>query len=291
MSNYEQIGNQNINSTPKINEMNSSNDIGIKTSKEYHPIEFYSLGKLDPNRKCIDIPNNNFYKKRIPKLNYNRSSHELFDRNILSVNNPYFDRFKEVKPKQKIPIPIKDENNYLNPLKSLQIRNEQNFEGQQHNNINSLEWFHLIKNKVYIIDQDSKIKKGNNITRNKFYQEKGITLEEKDKNNIRGIDTDINNNNINRIKHIFNSKRYKEGNHNLSNENDIFVKEKEIKQIESENNYWKKLRIEKTLEGRNTIDVTDSKKFDEKKLKGNLYYFDKNHKNIIRHKNWWKIDP
>ena len=44
MSNYEQIGNQNINSTPKINEMNSSNDIGIKTSKEYHPIEFYSLG-------------------------------------------------------------------------------------------------------------------------------------------------------------------------------------------------------------------------------------------------------
>ena len=69
------------------------------------------------------------------------------------------------------------------------------------------------------------------------------------------------------------------------------MKEKEIKQIESENNYWKKLRIEKTLEGRNTIDVTDSKKFDEKKLKGNLYYFDKNHKNIIRHKNWWKIDP
>jgi len=287
MSNYEQIGNQNINSTPKINEMNSSNDIGIKTSKEYHPIEFYSLGKLDPNRKCIDIPNNNFYKKRIPKLNYNRSSHELFDRNILSVNNPYFDRFKEVKPKQKIPIPIKDENNYLNPLKSLQIRNEQNFEGQQHNNINSLEWFHLIKNKIYIVDHPSRIKKGNNISLNEFYQEKGFPKTEKNNNSRRGYDTNIGKSKS--ISYYFNIKRFKKDNEFLINQKQPFQTEKENVQIDNENNYWRKLRIEREL--KNNTDNNDIKNPNEKKLKNNLYYFDKNNKNIIRHKNWWIIDP
>ena len=287
MSNYEQIGNQNINSTPKINEMNSSNDIGIKTSKEYHPIEFYSLGKLDPNRKCIDIPNNNFYKKRIPKLNYNRSSHELFDRNILSVNNPYFDRFKEVKPKQKIPIPIKDENNYLNPLKSLQIRNEQNFEGQQHNNINSLEWFHLIKNKIYIVDHPSRIKKGNNISLNEFYQEKGFPKTEKSNNSRRGYDTNIGKSKS--ISYYFNIKRFKKDNEFLINQKQPFQTEKENVQIDNENNYWRKLRIEREL--KNNTDNNDIKNPNEKKLKNNLYYFDKNNKNIIRHKNWWIIDP
>lgn len=287
MSNYEQIGNQNINSTPKINEMNSSNDIGIKTSKEYHPIEFYSLGKLDPNRKCIDIPNNNFYKKRIPKLNYNRSSHELFDRNILSVDNPYFDRFKEVKPKQKIPIPIKDENNYLNPLKSLQIRNEQNFEGQQHNNINSLEWFHLIKNKIYIVDHPSRIKKGNNISLNEFYQEKGFPKTEKNNNSRRGYDTNIGKSKS--ISYYFNIKRFKKDNEFLINQKQPFQTEKENVQIDNENNYWKKLRIEMQL--KNNTDNNDIKNPNEKKLKNNLYYFDKNNKNIIRHKNWWIIDP
>ena len=37
--------------------------------------------------------------------------------------------------------------------------------------------------------------------------------------------------------------------------------------------------------------AVDTKKFNEKKLKENFLYFDKNQKNIIRHKNWWKIDP
>ena len=287
MSNYGQIENQNINSISKINEMNSSNDIGIKTSKEYHPIEFYSLGKLDPNRKCIDIPNNNFYKKRIPKLNYNRSSHELFDRNILSVNNPYFDRFKEVKPKQKIPIPIKDENNYLNPLKSLQIRNEQNFEGQQHNNINSLEWFHLIKNKIYIVDHPSRIKKGNNISLNEFYQEKGFPKTEKSNNSRRGYDTNIGKSKS--ISYYFNIKRFKKDNEFLINQKQPFQTEKENVQIDNENNYWRKLRIEREL--KNNTDNNDMKNPNEKKLKNNLYYFDKNNTNIIRHKNWWIIDP
>ena len=272
-------------------------------SKPYHPIEFYSLGKVDPNLLNNNnlLTNNNYSKDKNNKnatLNYNYSSHELFNRNILSVNNPYFEKYKEVKPKI-VSNPSLDknenENNYLEPLNTINIRNKINYENQKRNNINSLEWFHLIKNRVYIIDQNSRIKKGNNITRNKFYQEKGNKqVNNNDNNNsLKGIDfNNENNNNINKINNIFNIKRFKQGNDYLLNKKDIFVKEKEIKQIENGNNYWKKLRIEQNLEGNNTIDNTEIKKnISEKKLKSNFFYFDKNHTNIIRHKNWWKIDP
>ena len=282
---------QNNNVSP--NPLQKSNEVN---SKPYHSLEFYSLGKVNPNLLNYNhnvLTNNNYsHNNKNSGLTYNYSSHELFNRNILSVNNPYFDKYKEVKPKMILSTSVnKYENNYLDPLGSFKIRNEQNKENQKHNNINSLEWFHLIKNKVYIIDQNSKIKKGNNISLNKFYQEKGVKLENKNENSLKGMDiSDENNNNINKINNIFNVKRYKQGNENLSNKKDIFVKEKEIKQIESENNNWKKLRIEKNKEGFTTIDNKDRKNFNEKKLKSNFLYFDKNQKNIIRHKNWWKID-
>jgi hypothetical protein len=49
------------------------------------------------------------------------------------------------------------------------------------------------------------------------------------------------------------------------------------------------LRIEREL--KNNTENNDMKNPNEKKLKNNLYYFDKNNTNIIRHKNWWIIDP
>ena len=32
----------------------------------------------------------------------------------------------------------------------------------------------------------------------------------------------------------------------------------------------------------------DSKEYKIKNLKSNFLYFDKNHENVLRHKNWWK---
>ena len=138
------------------------------THKAYHPLEFYTLGKSDPNLNKSNFFSSNNLSKTNLRLNYNNSSHELFNRNLLSVNNSYIDKYKEIKPKPPIDIYLKKGNNYLEPLNSMTIRNNQIIESQKLNNINSLEWFHIIKKKVYIVDQNSKIKKGNNITRNKF---------------------------------------------------------------------------------------------------------------------------
>ena len=263
------------------------------THKAYHPLEFYTLGKSDPNLNKSNFFSSNNLSKTNSRLNYNNSSHELFNRNLLSVNNSYIDKYKEIKPKPPIDIYLKKGNNYLEPLNSMTIRNNQIIESQKLNNINSLEWFHIIKKKVYIVDQNSKIKKGNNITRNKFYEEKGMSQAEKNdnNNNTKGNDVYIGScNNILGIKRIFNPRRFKKGNEYLSSQKDLFKTEREIKQIESDNNYWKKLRIQHSSEGNSTIS-SDIKKYDEKKLKAKFMYFDKNQKGIIRHKNWWKIDP
>ena len=43
--------------------------------------------------------------------------------------------------------------------------------------------------------------------------------------------------------------------------------------------------------GTQNTDNLNIKKLNEKDLKSKFFYFEKNHKNVIRHKNWWKIDP
>ena len=272
-------------------EIKTLNNNEIKKLKEnYHPIEFYSLGKVDPKRLDINICNNNL-KKLDPKLNYNHSSHELFKRNILSVNHPYFEKYKEVKPRYQLSSSNKNENNYLEPLSSIRVRNQQNKENQKKNNINSLQWLHVINKKVYVSDKDSKIKKGNNITLSEFYIEKGNNnIKINEKNKTKGLDFHpVENSNINRI---FSIKRFKINNDNLIKEKDLFPKEGEIAQIDNDNNYWRKLRKENSIKNNTCINnLTENKKYNEKKLKENFLYFDKNHTKNIRHKNWWKIDP
>ena len=66
------------------------------------------------------------------------------------------------------------------------------------------------------------------------------------------------------------------------------VQKKYTKQ-EKYSDYWKKLRIEKSKSTDELINK-DFKKYDEKKLKDKFLYFDKNYTDILRHKNWWKIN-
>ena len=50
----------------------------------------------------------------------------------------------------------------------------------------------MLKNKIYIADNNSRIKKGNNISRNKFYEEKGLPIV--DEKNKKSPDKNIINN-------------------------------------------------------------------------------------------------
>ena len=276
--------NKNLSNPTNINQ--SPEKTQTQTYREkYHPLEFYALGKININndKKIKDNNNINIISNTSQpeiKLKYNYSSHELFNRNLLSVNSPYFDKFKEVKKEADFNAKIKNENNYLNPLLSINVRKEQDIENQNKNNINSLEWFHLIKNKIYIVDNNSNIKKGNNISRNKFYEEKGITLDTNINNNNKGRNINIEKNRS--IDSIFNINRFKQGNEKLNSQ---IYNTLDIENKNDNIDYWKKLRIEKNISNNESID-----KLNEKKLKSKNLYFDKNHNSIIRHKNWWQID-
>jgi hypothetical protein len=272
-----------------------------KISERSHPLEFYALGKIDKN-----IYNNpsTLYGFSSSRFRTNNSSHDLFNRNILSVNNSNFDNLKKVKDTKTLFEINKEGNNYLNPALIYKIREEENKEAIKRNNINSLQWLNLVKNKLFSFDLNSKVKKGKNITRNKFYEIKNKTIisprkiindsskrnsnsynnssEFKNKNNLsEGLDYNYNTNYS--IDNFFSYKRFKKDNDNL------------CKLVEytsrpyQDYDYWKKLKIQKSYSTDELINK-DSKKFDEKILKSNMLFFDKNHKNIVRDRNWWIID-
>ena len=175
---------------------------------------FYNIYKSSSS-ECIN--------KKFPTIN-------LLNRNLLSINNSNFDYLKKVKSQSTIYQVEKNENNYLNPLSDYSFINNEMKENQKRNNINSLAWLNIIKNKLFSIDINSKVKKGKNISRNQFYEQKNkITLsprETKDnsleknnknntsaqlenKNNLSlGIDYDYNNS-IGSIDNILTCKRFK----------------------------------------------------------------------------------
>ena len=306
---------------PKENKDNNNNNNNkIKSLKEKykiiegsHPLEFYALGKIDKN--MYNNPST-LYGLTSCRFRTNNSSHDLFNRNILSVNNSNFDNLKKVKDTKTI-FDINKEgeilynignanevNNYLNPVTIYKIREEENKEASKRNNINSLQWLNLVKNKLFSFDLNSKVKKGRNISRNAFYELKSKTIisprkiiddgnernsngyskssEFKNKNNLsEGLDYNYNTNYS--IDNFFGYKRFKKDNDKLNK-----LVEYNSRPYQ-DYDYWKKLKIQKS----NSTDELmnrDSKKFDEKILKSNILFFDKNHKNIVRNRNWWIID-
>jgi hypothetical protein len=237
-------------------------------------------------------------------LKSNNSSINILNRNILSINNSNFDNLKKVKDTKTIFDNNKEGNNYLNPISIYKIREEENKEASKRNNINSLQWLNLVKNKLFSFDLNSKVKKGKNISRNTFYELKNKTIisprkiiddsskrnsnsynnssEFKNKNNLsEGLDYNYNTNYS--IDNFFSCKRFKKDNDKLNKLVEYTSRPYQ------DYDYWKKLKIQKS----NSTDELfnkDTKKFDEKKLKSNMLFFDKNHKNIVRDRNWWIID-
>ena len=280
---------------------NIKND--YKTTQDQHPLEFYALGKINKNiyNNLSNFDNSSSLSS--PRLRAYNSSHNLFDRNLLSVNNSYFDQLKQVKKIATLDQLNKNENSYVNPLLIYKIRKEENKENQKRNNINSLEWLNIIKSKLFSIDIKSRIKNGTNISRNQFYEQKNkiiLSPKKSKENNINqnntsyqfenksklsdGIDYNYNTNTNGSFENIFGSRRFKKDNEKLNSLKKIYLKQEKI------SDYWKKLKIEKSHSTDELISK-DFKKNDQKQLKSNFLYFDKNYTDIIRHKNWWKIDP
>lgn len=286
---------------------NNNNNIIKSMKEEYkiiegsHPLEYYALGKIDKN--MYSNPSK-FYGFSSPKFRTNNSSHDLFNRNLLSVNNSQFDNLKQVKDTKTIFQLNKEGNNYLSPISIYKIREEENKEAIKRNNINSLQWLNLVKNKIFSFDLNSKVKKGQNISRNEFYELKNKTIISPRK--IIEDNSKRNNNSCNNSSEFKNRNKLSEGldyNYNTNYSIDNFFSYKRFKKDNDKLNklveynskpcqdldYWKRLKIQKSYSTDELINK-DSKKFDEKILKSNILFFDKNHKNIVRDRNWWIID-
>lgn len=282
-------------------EMNITKSIKdkFKMPQKCHPLEFYALGKTNKNQY---ISSTLYCSSPLssPCFRTNNSSHNLFERNLLSVNNSNFENLKKVKKMDSLTQLNNNENNYLNPLLTYKIRNEENKECQKKNNINSLEWLNIIKNKLFSIDINSRIKKGKNISKNQFYEQRNKKIltpnnslefnnqnnssyELENKNNLSdGYDYKYNT--YGSVENLFSCNRFNKDNEKLNISKKINIKpEKYI-------DYWKKLKIEKS-KSTNALIHKDFKKSDQKVLKSNFWYFDKNYKNILRHKNWWNLNP
>ena len=274
-----------------------------KIVQENHPLEFYALGKINTNLYKNSSTFYNSSSLSSPRLTVNNKTNNLFERNLLSINNSYFEHLKKVKNSSPVNQLNIEENNYLNPLLILKKRKDEKIECQKRNNINSLEWLNIIKNKLYSVDIKSKIKFGTNVSRNQFYEEKNkIILSPRriqnnsvdyinqnktsyqfENNNNSYDGNDYNYNTSGSFENILKIKRFKKDNEKLNQ------LRKNCLKPEKTTDYWKKLKIEKSLSTDELIN-RDFKKSDEKKLKSNFLYFDKNYKEILRNKNWWKID-
>ena len=286
----------------------SDNNINNNISKS---IESSKI-ELKNSKSNENLKNNNQTIYNNPKspseyLKKNNPTINIVNRNILSINNSNFEHLRKVKSQSTIYQIDKKGNNYLDPIYGFSFINNEMKENQKRNNINSLAWLNIIKNKLFSIDINSKVKKGENISRSQFYEQKkkiiispGKILKNNNKLNdnkvinsykyinkdvlkINGLDYKFNS--ASSMDNIFSCNRFK------INSEPLNSKKMNIKEYFGNNknniDYWKKIRLSKN----NSLDMSFDKESSPQKLKSNFLYFDKNHEGVIRHKNWWKIDP
>ena len=286
------------------------------------------MSDISENNKTKNILKNPIHYSKIPPLNKinkidniskptstgmrkNNSPINILNRNILSINNSNFDHLKKVKIQSTLSQLDKNENNYLNPISSYSFKNEDIEENKKRNVINSLPWLNIIKNKLFAIDINSKVKKGRNISRNIFDDEKKKIIispnkilnnsnnsnnnnksddEDKainsykyiNKNIIKNSGIDYKFNSAGSMDNIFNCQRFKIDSEPLNNKKmnfkDYFNNKKEI-------DYWKKIRLKKNK----SLDISFDENLNEvspEKLKSMFF-----NNAAIYHRNWWKIDP
>ena len=286
------------------------------------------MSDIPDNSKSRNILKNPIHYSKIPPLNKinkidniskptstgmrkNNSPINILNRNILSINNSNFDHLKKVKIQSTLSQLDKNENNYLNPISSYSFKNEDIEENKKRNVINSLPWLNIIKNKLFAIDINSKVKKGRNISRNIFDDEKKKIIispnkilnnsnnsnnnnksddEDKainsykyiNKNIIKNSGIDYKFNSAGSMDNIFNCQRFKIDSEPLNNKKmnfkDYFNNKKEI-------DYWKKIRLKKNK----SLDISFDENLNEvspEKLKSMFF-----NNAAIYHRNWWKIDP
>ena len=248
---------------------NLSNDKN-KNNINVRSIEFYALGKVNNYKKINHfIPNNNGFRS---------TSNNLLKRNYFSINNRIFDDLKDRNPKKQATIYEQniDENNYLTPLNVFNSFQRYDLPS----NVVNQETYNIAKEKLFAKDIFSTIKKGNHISRNDFVSQKQNLLGSSDTKDNKFL-TPNNNRSIN-DDNIREFKRYKSC-INIMEEN----RDKKYNEINKDKNNDKKLINSSSSRA---FVPKNPKDFTKEILANTIIHFDKNHTNIVRDRNWWKIN-
>ena len=256
-----------------LNDIKKNNNLSNDKNKNninFRSIEFYALGKVNNYKKINHfIPNNNGFRS---------TSNNLLKRNYFSINNRIFDDLKDRNPKKQATIYEQniDENNYLTPLNVFNSFQRYDLPS----NVVNQETYNIAKEKLFAKDIFSTIKKGNHISRNDFVSQKQNLLGTADTKDNKFL-TPNNNRSINddNIKEL---KRYNSC-INIMEEN----REKKYNEINKEKNNDKKLINSSSSRA---FVPKNPKDFTKEILANTIIHFDKNHTNIVRDRNWWKIN-
>ena len=225
-----------------------------------HPLDFYTLGKVKDCPKYVPnySPNRAFYS----------TSNDLITRNVFSLNSKKYDNLKNNKSSSTLFQQNIKENNYLKPLEIFKTYKKYNLPS---NAINK-ETYNIAKEKLFAKSNISLIKRGLNLTLNKFLEcKKDAKLNLKGHTNKTLYDDKIKEKNLQRIK--------TETNYSLNHKN------KDIKNkfgFSKDNNFTD---INKPI-----IKYINPIDYSKQKLKSNTFYFDKNNQQFLKHKNWWIPD-
>ena len=263
----------NSSSLKELKQNNNNNPLNTndKLQKNFnlHSIDFYALGKVPPYQK-----NKNFIP---PNNGFRSTSNNLIKRNYFSINNRYFDDLKNIYPKKQATIYEQniEENNYLTPLSVFNTVQRYDLP----NNVVNQETYNIAKEKLYAKDIFSTIRKGKPLSRNDFFAQKKNLMED-NKNKLfytpsnKSLNND--NNNTKELKRYNSSVNIKEYERDLKNEMIINKEKNEKKLIHSSST--------KAFIPKNPKDIT------KEILTNRNLLFDKNHSQIVRDRNWWKIN-
>jgi hypothetical protein len=130
-----------------------------KKSSDFHPLEFYTLGKVRSHKTYLNLEWNKAIKS---------TSNNIIERNSLSINAKKFNDMNNNKKLSNLKEQNITENNYMDPVKIYKTLEKYNIP-QYATNIGM---YKLMKEKYFARDIHSSIARGKQISKNEFIQEK-----------------------------------------------------------------------------------------------------------------------
>ena len=245
-----------LNSTK--NNIRENNIIKNNNNIKVHPLDFYALGKVhDP-----PLYTSNFISNKA----FQSTSNDLLTRNIFSINSYKYDNLKRNKENAKLSQQNINENNYLKPIEVFKTYKQYSLGP----NVVNTETYNISKEKLFAKSSLSSIKKGLNITYSEFMNYKNLLTENSARNIHKAFKDKILDQNLQRTK--------TQTNYKLNNKSNVITNKLELDNINDNKSNKPKIKYV------NPNDIT------KKELTANFFYFDKNNKQFMRHKNWWIPD-